>query len=151
MKIKERKLIALYSQSKVELDKVERRLSSGIEWLASVPLKLCSETEIKLDMIETRLSENIAMLSNMQLKLHEKQCYKVTDLQSVHELKGMEKKKLDIEMKLKDDEQMLASLKSEPQLKSQETENISEKSILDANKKGSDDDQMGNGLCVHIQ
>ena len=73
LKNNERKVAALYTQSRIEIDKMERRLSSGIEWLASAPLKLCSETEIKLDTIETKLSRNIAMVSNLQLKLQEMQ------------------------------------------------------------------------------
>ena len=66
LKNNERKVAALYTQSRIEIDKMEKRLSSGIEWLASAPLKLCSE-------IETKLSRNITMLSNLQLKLQEKQ------------------------------------------------------------------------------
>ena len=149
LKMKERKLAALYSQSKVELYKVERGLTSGIEWLSSIPLKLCSETEIKIDTIEAKLSRNITTLSRLQSILDEKQWSNknidLTDVKSVHELKGMEKKglKLGVEMS---GEEMLNTLKLEPQFKSKDS---SQKEILDTDKKGSNDDQKGNVCAIY--
>ena len=147
LKMKERKLAALYSQSRVELYKVERRLSSGIEWLASVPL---SEIEIKLDTIETKLSRNITMLSRLQSVLHEKQWSNknkdLTDVKPVHELKGMEKKGLQLGSEMSDKE-MLAT--AEPQVK-----DADQKEILDTDKKGSSDDKKGSQLmctCIIYQ
>ena len=145
LKMKERKLAALYSQSKVELYKVERGLTSGIEWLSTVPLKLCSETEIKIDTIEAKLIRNITTLSRLQSILDEKWNNKnipvdLTDVKPVHKLKGMGKKGLQLGVEMSGEE-MLNTLKSDPHFKSKDS---SQKEILDTDKKGSNDDQKGN-------
>ena len=67
-----KKHAALYSKSQVKLNKIERKLSSGTETLASLQSKLNSEIKVKLDTIEKKLSGNIQMLSNLQLKLQTK-------------------------------------------------------------------------------
>ena len=151
LKLKERKSTTLYTQSKVKLDKVERRLYSGIEWLANVPSKLISKSEIKLKIIEKKLSRSVTMLLSLQSNLMEKQLI-YQEVQSVHELKGMKRKKLSFEAKLSD-ETMASSQPNFNSLNLPKVENLRGKEILAASKKDVNDNQYGNihmYVCTYV-
>ena len=95
------------AQSKLVINKIERKLSSGIEMLTSSQSKLCS----KLDTIEMKVNKSIEMLSSLQPKL------------------------LNFEKQLNSDVKVLAAAQLQPHLLSQVMEMTSEKEKLDAHFK----------------
>ena len=128
------------AQSKLMINKIERKLSSGIEMLTSSRSKLCSEYNVKLDTIEKKINKSIEMLSSLQPKLlnFEKQLtIKGTALQSdnmeeAEKLKSMKDELTETysETVINSDVKVQATSQSQPHLTSQVVEKTSDKEIL---------------------
>ena len=136
------------AQSKLMLNKIERKLSSGIEMVTSSRFKLWSKYDVKLDTIEKKINKSIEMLSSLQPKLlnFEKQLstkstalsnLQSDSLQETEKLKNMKEELTGTysEAVIKSDVDVPATVQIQPHLISQVTEKTNEKELLDAHLK----------------